>query len=697
MSNYISLKNNFVVIVFCCFFFLAGSEFTRAQESSPSPTPESEELKKLKERNQILEEQKKAAEAEKAIAEANKAKEAAEAPPKPTATPLEGKTELEGVKIESEMMAYRALSSVADKVADDVHNKSGEKRIAILNNQWLNGMRGYWATTDQLRLLQKSYDDIFEPLTLPKNEFALSQGFVLRIYGSANQWISGAIDEQMAISSAVRDRKFIFPETFSAITSNFGMIGSAVGAAIDLMAYLRTDTKITGSTFTVQESAFVSQVYRGLNTRANNRTLFYPAEFSPNLNLQKHFVILEKLQKVGEIKAKAEMLVTDIEETDKVLKEAVKTKDSLETRQKQLPGEIKAVKDKLEAYKDSFPNPKKRTREVISDIADLNAKLTALQKEADELSKNIEKNNKAIENLKNELAKLYAEIRPVAPSSQVIEGFIKLGESLDITAYKILGRHFTFEEVEGLSENNEDVKKRLIDEAKKRHSQNYSLALEKELLNPYDSKRLQTFVKLGRHIKSNPVPPDQIELNAVLSNDEQLGLIYPQDEQVKRLVNIINRNKSNSVNRLKILNKQFDKFFEELVKVDATLGLNAISSHLQTENLMDALGCKILSGHCDDAYVLALKVVDVGGNNRVKKNLVTMVATGADITHSGGAIVEYKLYDMNGQIKTSSICRAYEAYRKPKNINRASSSNQNNAVCEILVSETPSNGGERTP
>ncbi len=334
---------------------------------------------------------------------------------------------------------------------------------------------------------------------------------------------------------------------------------------------------------------------------------------------------------------------------------------------------------------------------MISDIADLNAKLSVLQKEADGLPKKIEKNNKAIEYLQYELDQLSAEIRTVVPSNQVIEGFIKIGESLDATAYKILGRSFILEEVEGLVEKSEGVKKRLIDEAKKRHSRNYSPALENELLNPYEPERLKVFVKLGRHVKSNPVPPNQIEPSAVLTDVEQLRLVYPLDEQVKRFENIINKNKSGSVNRLKILNKQFDKFFEELVKVDPALGYNAISSHLQTENLMDALGCKILFGQCDDAYVLALKVVDVGGNNRVKKNLVTMIATGADITHSGGAIVEYKLYDMNGQIKTSSICRAYEAYRKPKNINRASSSNQNNAVCEILVSETPSNGGERTP
>src|SRR5687768_9232558 len=59
---------------------------------TPSPTPEdSEELKRLKDQNKILDEEKKAAEARKAIAQAEKDELAAKFP-KPTTTPLEGNT-----------------------------------------------------------------------------------------------------------------------------------------------------------------------------------------------------------------------------------------------------------------------------------------------------------------------------------------------------------------------------------------------------------------------------------------------------------------------------------------------------------------------------------------------------------------------------------------------------------------------------
>jgi hypothetical protein len=132
---------------------------------------------------------------------------------------------------------------------------------------------------------------------------------------------------------------------------------------------------------------------------------------------------------------------------------------------------------------------------------------------------------------------------------------------------------------------------------------------------------------------------DLVDSNAALNEVEKSAL--------KKL-------KKASVEKLKTLNSRFDKFYSDLTKVDDKLGINPITSYLQAENLKRSLGCNMENDTCSNGYMLQLRVIKAGGNVRLKKNLITNIFTGADITHSGGSIVEFKLYDLNGKVLASN-------------------------------------------
>ncbi|MCW2957035.1 MAG: hypothetical protein JWO69_1904 [Thermoleophilia bacterium] len=677
---------------------------------TPTPTPINPVLQKLKDDNAILEEQKKSIDLKNSMLQI----------PKPATTPPAGNIEIDsGVKIESEMMAYRALKSVADKVSEEVKLKRGKATsLAILNNQWLSGIKSYWATKNQMKLMNDGYDRILVPIQLPTLRASETEsGLMARILGMETGSSVGDksslknfkvelleelkksnfaikitdLSENMALvektSEGASDADGDVPfGTFTAIGSAIGIAGSIVGAFIDVAALMRTDTKITGSSFAVQESALVSEVYRGLKDDSGFTNLYYPAEFSPNVNLRSDFVILKDIQELYEKKSRAEQIVTEIEETDKAYKEAITAKEALEARKKQLPDLIASAERELKKNQSIYKTPKFRSAELLAKIKDGENSIADLKKERDvTLPKKIETNKNAIAVLDVKLTRLYEQIKTVKPEINLVRAYSVVAANIDDVSNELLRRAYTLEELEKLSVGEDKVtKEKLIKEAKSKGE--LSAADEDRLINPIESERLKIFIKVANKIKNNPKLFIQPVLNDLLSDEEQLKLFYPLDEQVVVAKKILEKSKTSSVNQLKVLIKQFDKFFEDIVKVDATSGVNLITAHLQTENLLNALGCDMVTGACDTANALVLKVIDVGGNNKVKKNLVTMVATGDAVSHSGGAIIEYKMYNLYGNVLTSSVCSAYEPYLKARNI-KVSSKMSDNVVCSAPPSD----------
>lgn len=121
--------------------------------------------------------------------------------------------------------------------------------------------------------------------------------------------------------------------------------------------------------------------------------------------------------------------------------------------------------------------------------------------------------------------------------------------------------------------------------------------------------------------------------------------------------------------RLRARNEQFAKFVEALVKADGPAGLNSLTSYVKAENMLAAL--KGAGGDDTHFYWLQLKVLKAGGNNRIKTNLVVDIFTGGNrLSHSGGAVVEYILFDRNGRAVASDIFTEYSGYVKADNVRK---------------------------
>ncbi|MBD0369481.1 MAG: hypothetical protein ICV60_01400 [Pyrinomonadaceae bacterium] len=112
-------------------------------------------------------------------------------------------------------------------------------------------------------------------------------------------------------------------------------------------------------------------------------------------------------------------------------------------------------------------------------------------------------------------------------------------------------------------------------------------------------------------------------------------------------------------------NTQFTNLIKDLLAVDEKSGISLITGYIQTEGLKDAMSS-------DDSYWLTLEVVKAGGNRKVQSNLIWDVFRGgAKITHSGGAVVHFNVYDKKGRSVFSGIRSSYLPYRSPKKITGA--------------------------
>jgi hypothetical protein len=95
--------------------------------------------------------------------------------------------------------------------------------------------------------------------------------------------------------------------------------------------------------------------------------------------------------------------------------------------------------------------------------------------------------------------------------------------------------------------------------------------------------------------------------------------------------------------------------------------LNPLTSYIKAETMLSAL--KGAEGNDTDFYWLQLKVLKAGGNNRIKTNLLVDIFTGGNrVSHSGGTIVEYILFDRNGKSVVSDIITDYSGYVKANKV-----------------------------
>jgi hypothetical protein len=112
--------------------------------------------------------------------------------------------------------------------------------------------------------------------------------------------------------------------------------------------------------------------------------------------------------------------------------------------------------------------------------------------------------------------------------------------------------------------------------------------------------------------------------------------------------------------RLKGINTQFDNLIAALIGGESGTP-NALTNYIRTERLLSVLGEKDLW--------LQIKVINAGGNNRIKTNLLVDIFRGGNrLSHSGGLIAQYHLFNASGQSMASGVVSEYTKYVDAKKI-----------------------------
>lgn len=370
-----------------------------AQTSTPTPTPAPKSPEVLR-----LEEEKAQAELRKAIAEANKAELEARFP-KPSTTPLDGKTTVEGELIEPRVVAYANMAVAASKLVQQLkETKLPIHTLAIYNEREVNLLLGYKVALNQLELMRQGYGQMLlatpPPCPQPSPDPAL-----LRLETMGAQ-ARAAIVGPIAAATVAR---------------------SLSGSFVDLTALLRTNVEIKGQLFDIEETALVSEVFRAAKASdgLTNVTLLYPSVFPPNLDFsvaQMNSAFLGRLDALNDLKAYAEGLADALEETQKEIQKTKTSIENLEASARGLTGRKQDAQEKLadliEIYGDPDA-PRRRRRippEKLEEMKELKRAIAKLQEELDEIQRpddgKLARANRKLQRLTAERACLLSKLQP---------------------------------------------------------------------------------------------------------------------------------------------------------------------------------------------------------------------------------------------------------------------------------------------
>lgn len=488
----------------------------RAQSSSPSP--DSEEITRLKDK-------KTRVELERDIEVAEKEKREAQFP-KPTTSPLSGETKIDGATIESDMVSYVSMAHAADRIARDLRNFNRPIRnLAIYSKPDIDLLLNYKVTTSQLEIARKQYCQLLR--SNPRCQEGLNE--------ARNRLLSKGTAESSEFSAK---------SNLGSVLSGTSIVSSLLGAFVDMTALLRTNVTLQGHVIDIGEAAFVSELFRAIrsaNGLGRDTNLFYPAAFSPNIDVNTPSAILGQLQDLYELKAKATALFQGLDDN---LKKIKKTTGKIE---------------ELEAGVEEIQLAQKRRQDELNHL---------------------------------------------------------------LQTQRVYGRRTPF----GSYQRIQELRKLLSDNGQNLFQAYQELSAKKKELKSLETKRSTLLAQLGIDLQLADV-------------EETIG-------------------------RLKLMNDRFDQFVANLVKVEAATGINSLTAFIKAENLNQAL--KEGNG---EGYWLQLAVIKAGGNNRIKSNLITDIFTaGSRVSHSGGAIVQYNLYDLNGRSLVSDTLTQYEGYVKSSKI-----------------------------
>lgn len=250
------------------FLILMAIITTQAQEPTATPAPSPSAIEKEIER---LKKEKEKAELEKAIRDSQ---------PQPSSTPLEGKTTVdENVIIETQMVTYKALSDVAERIGSEIQaGFPSAKSIAIYDADELQNLKHYRAASPvlegRIESLKQRYSDIFAEISMHPELQALT--VQTETSKTSNNLIKSTTSSNVNTLTAT-----------TGVTTAAGGAVMALKAFADLLALMRTDTEIKGKSVTVEESAMVAETFRALRNKFKNQIkLYYPSVVAPEADFE---------------------------------------------------------------------------------------------------------------------------------------------------------------------------------------------------------------------------------------------------------------------------------------------------------------------------------------------------------------------------------------------------------------------------
>lgn len=247
-----------------------------AQSDSP-------ELAALKAQKAILEEQAAMAESRKKIVSATLASEV---------KPLEGTVKIDADNpVESQILAYKSLNSVAQRIADKVAAKK-PARVLIHADTDLSGLLGFQAFVRQLELIH----------TQLTGEKEAAEATLI----DARQVAQGKI---VAIAA---------PGLLMAPL----VIGAAIRSSIDLLSLFRTDVSLKYKDLTIGDLALVASVSGHLLEK--NIDIYYPSVMPPGM-FSKDSDVLNRLKEMDKAREALDGVHRNVTDLKAELKQQIET------------------------------------------------------------------------------------------------------------------------------------------------------------------------------------------------------------------------------------------------------------------------------------------------------------------------------------------------------------------------------------
>jgi len=253
-----------------------------AQSPTPSPHIPSEEELRLEEQKRLLTLQKDIELAKKAI------RDAQPETPKPTATPLPGDTTLnEGVRLETAMVSYKSMSEIANEIGKEIRlSANGATNFAIYDPQVVRDWRFHQALFPAFKGQTEDIRNHYITLLCEDVNSGVSAHFRTTYCIARGGRNFGALNKANRSSMKLE-----------AVSAAIGAGATLIKAFVDLAALFRTETKIEGSSVTIDSSAFVAEVFRSLKNHygcvqkpipprcvPTNPVFYYPGVFQPRID-----------------------------------------------------------------------------------------------------------------------------------------------------------------------------------------------------------------------------------------------------------------------------------------------------------------------------------------------------------------------------------------------------------------------------